>query len=122
MTQCYLSVGEAMNKKSQAELDALWSNDAHWTVFSYHCAEDPRLMVSKRPPWMGWTINSAHPQWKAVMGRTITLLLVPSILGVALAIALVTTTPWAILFVPIGGAIGVMRMVNYCRACVRGES
>ena len=42
------------------ELDRLWSNPDNWNVV-YYCPEDPRVIVPKRLPSMGWTINFAHP-------------------------------------------------------------
>lgn len=41
---------------------ALWSNPANWRWYCiYYCEEDERLMVPKCVPWLGWTINYAHP-------------------------------------------------------------
>jgi hypothetical protein len=47
----------AVNRK---ELDRLWANPNNWSIV-YRCAEDPRVIVPRRRPWMGWTINFAHP-------------------------------------------------------------
>jgi hypothetical protein len=45
---------------TREELDQLWSNPDNWTVV-YHCREDPRVIVPKRRPSLGWTLNFAHP-------------------------------------------------------------
>jgi hypothetical protein len=29
---------------------------------AYHCAENPSLIVPKQNPWLGWTLNFAHPR------------------------------------------------------------
>jgi hypothetical protein len=42
------------------ELKRHWGDPANWTRWSYKCKEDPRLIVPKRNPALGWTINSAH--------------------------------------------------------------
>jgi uncharacterized membrane protein len=47
----------AVNRK---ELDQLWANQNNWGLV-YRCAEDPRVIVPRRRPWMGWTINFPHP-------------------------------------------------------------
>lgn len=31
-----------------------------WGIF-YFSPHDPRIIVPKRNPWMGWTLNFAHP-------------------------------------------------------------
>ncbi len=33
----------------------------------YHCDKDPYLILPKQIPWMGWTINFAHPRAKATL-------------------------------------------------------
>ncbi len=41
--------------------DQHWNNDANWKLNSiYVCGDDPRLIVSKKRPWAGWTFNFAH--------------------------------------------------------------
>jgi hypothetical protein len=42
------------------ELKKLWEDPKNWTMWSYNCADDPRVIVPKRNPAMGWTINAAH--------------------------------------------------------------
>lgn len=44
------------------DLEILWDNPAHWSVWCYACAKDPRIIVPKRNPAWGWTINAAHPK------------------------------------------------------------
>ena len=45
---------------SREELERHWTNPENWSAV-YYCAEDPRVIVPKRQPSMGWTINFAHP-------------------------------------------------------------
>jgi hypothetical protein len=46
---------------NQDALHRLWSDPAHWTSTGlYNCVSDPRLIVSKRSRWAGWTLNIAH--------------------------------------------------------------
>ena len=46
---------------AMADPDMLWRNPAHWTTWGYNCKDDPRVIVPKRNPTMGWTMNWAHP-------------------------------------------------------------
>jgi uncharacterized membrane protein len=42
-----------------------WRDPANWTwrgpLGSYASRRDTRLLVPKATPWMGWTLNFAHP-------------------------------------------------------------
>jgi hypothetical protein len=43
------------------ELLALWLSPDNWSASGLYRAEaDPRLIVRKRPPGIGWTLNFAH--------------------------------------------------------------
>ncbi len=46
----------------------------------YHGSNDPRLLVPKRIPVMGWTINVSHPR-APIVGL---------VLGCAIAVAILT--------------------------------
>ena len=53
---------------TREELDRLWNDPNNWTVWAYSSEEDPRVFVSKRRPWFGWTINFGHPlAWPALI-------------------------------------------------------
>jgi hypothetical protein len=43
------------------DVNELWQDPKNWTGIGYRCPEDPRLMVPKRRPGLGWTFNWAHP-------------------------------------------------------------
>ncbi len=44
------------------KLEQLWRDERNWRRgFAYSCKEDPRVVVPKRNPWGGWTVNFAHP-------------------------------------------------------------
>ena len=47
--------------------DMEWRNPANWTwrgpLGLYASKRDTRLIVPKATPFMGWTINFAHPGW-----------------------------------------------------------
>lgn len=49
-------------KMTLEELDKLWSDSANWSIWWYSCNADPRIIVSKRNPKLGWTVNAAHPK------------------------------------------------------------
>lgn len=42
--------------------DRCWNNPDNWNKdIIYFAKDDPRLLVPKKPSWMGWTINFGHP-------------------------------------------------------------
>ena len=47
---------------AREELERLWRDERNWRGGAvYVCKEDPRIIVPKRTPWSGWTVNFAHP-------------------------------------------------------------
>ncbi len=53
-----------MNPKlSKEEIEKLRKDPKHFICkgLVYYCREDPYCILPKRIPWMGWTINMAHP-------------------------------------------------------------
>lgn len=51
-----------MKTKLSAEiLDTMSKNPSNWNGVLYFNKKDPRLMVPKRHPSMGWTLNFASP-------------------------------------------------------------
>ena len=39
--------------------------------FIYSDPDDERIWVPKRNPWMGWTVNAAHPGGKAILAAAL---------------------------------------------------
>ena len=60
----------------------LHTNPEHWSASGgiYFCRQDARFLVPKRNPWLGWTINFAHP----LADLTLVALVVAPVLLVAL--------------------------------------
>jgi hypothetical protein len=59
-----------MSKKlPRGTLDRLWSDPANWPLAGlYYCKGDPRIIVPKRNPRFGWTMNFAHTStWVALL-------------------------------------------------------
>ncbi|KAI8915303.1 hypothetical protein DFJ77DRAFT_510401 [Powellomyces hirtus] len=57
---------EAAIEADKELLDKYWADESNWTMKTfYHCADDPRVFVPKRPKWAGWTINMASNSDKA---------------------------------------------------------
>ncbi len=54
-----------------------------WGIF-YYCQADPRVIVPKRYPWMGWTINAARPVAIPVLLLLLAILVGPLLLATAL--------------------------------------
>ena len=63
---------------SPEELYELWSDRSNWHVAGiYHCPADPRLIVSKRIKWTGYTMNFAHKRSYLLLLGILLLLLIP---------------------------------------------
>jgi len=64
---------------SREELERHWANPENWSAV-YYCPEDPRVIVPKRRPSMGWTINFAHPLAVPVLFLAISVPALPIVL------------------------------------------
>lgn len=62
----------------------------------YYCPEDPCLVLPKRDPWMGWTINFAHPWALYCMLLFVLAALAPSILSLLLIFVFKVQALWAL--------------------------
>ena len=69
------------------DVDELWKDPRNWTSRGYHCEEDPRLVVSKRNPAMGWTFNWAHPSASRWFAAILAFALGPSLVLFACVLA-----------------------------------
>ena len=77
---------------TRGELERIWANPANWTLV-YRCAQDPRIIVPRRRPWMGWTINFAHPNaWPVLI-----LCVIAAVTPVLLLVILRVATPMRVL-------------------------
>lgn len=58
---------------TRAELDRLWGDPRAWSPIGiYRCPADPRVVVPKRSPWAGWTINFARAAaWPVLLGSVL---------------------------------------------------
>ena len=45
---------------TRKEIDEIWASPNNWSLV-YRCVNDPRVIVPRQRPRMGWTINFAHP-------------------------------------------------------------
>lgn len=61
---------------TREELDQLWARPENWSIV-YRCEEDPRVIVPRRRPWMGWTINFAHPRAWLVLLSSVAIVVGP---------------------------------------------
>jgi hypothetical protein len=69
------------------DLDELWRDPRHWTGRRYRCPEDPRLVVPKLNPALGWTFNWAHPSAGRYFAALLAVGIVPSLLLVIFVLA-----------------------------------
>ena len=69
-----------MKTKLEKEfLDSMNSNPANWKGIVYFNPDDPRLLVRKINPSMGWTFNFAHP-YSYITMISIILIIIVSVL------------------------------------------
>ncbi len=90
---------------TRKELDELWASPNNWSLV-YRCANDPRVIVPRRRPWMGWTINFAHPLTWVVLIVMVAIAVRPGLLLFELGIV---SAPFFLLTVgvSIATAVGV---------------
>jgi hypothetical protein len=64
-----------------SEFDSLWENPTNWRWrLVYVCKSDPRVIVPKKPKWMGRTLNFAHRKAYLVLILTILAVVTPLLL------------------------------------------
>jgi len=92
------------------KLKKLWEDPKNWTKLGlYRCRDDPRLLVPKRIPWAGWTLNIAHPKSVLVL-----LLLTAVAVGpMFVALALGVRSPEVLLGVVAGSIVGLIALAYY---------
>lgn len=99
--------------------DVLWENPAHWTVFGYHCKADPRAVVPKRNPGMGWTLNWSNPLAVPVLFAMLAIAMGPMLavvgLGMIGALAPLATILGAFIAVP----VTIWMLVALCKRLSR---
>jgi uncharacterized membrane protein len=49
------------SKLEKSFLDSMSRNPANWRGLFYYNRKDPRMMVRKLEPGLGWTLNWANP-------------------------------------------------------------
>ena len=54
-----------------------WSREEYWRWWGYKCPADPRLVVSKRPRWAGYTVNFGHKHALLFLITSSILVLIP---------------------------------------------
>ena len=56
-----------------------WSKRENWKWWCYTCPDDPRIIVSKRPRWAGYTLNIAHKRAIPVFTALVLFIMIPVI-------------------------------------------
>jgi uncharacterized membrane protein len=69
------------NKLDQEILDSMAKNPSNWRGILYFNRKDPRLIVQKQFPPLGWTFNFANP---------LTYLMIISIVLIVVFVAVIT--------------------------------
>jgi uncharacterized membrane protein len=69
------------NKLDQKILDSMAKNPSNWRGILYFNRKDPRLIVQKQFPPLGWTLNFANP---------LTFLMIISIVFIVVVVAVIT--------------------------------
>jgi hypothetical protein len=95
--------------------DVLWRNPAHWTALGYRCKEDPRVIVPKRNPAMGWTMNWAHPRAVTALFVLMLLAVVPMLVIWALGNGGVLGPLGMVIAALVAVPLTIVLVVGYCR-------
>lgn len=62
----------------QSPYDIYWADSKNWKCHAFYvCRNDPRVIVPKRPKWMGRTLNFAHPKAFIVLLLTFFAIAIP---------------------------------------------
>jgi uncharacterized membrane protein len=69
------------NKLAREILDSMAKNPSNWRGILYFNRKDPRLIVQKQFPPLGWTLNFANP---------LTYLMIISIVLIVVVVAVIT--------------------------------
>ena len=95
---------------TRKELDEIWASPNNWGLL-YRCVKDPRVIVPRRRPWMGWTINFAHPLASAVLLVMVAIAVGPGLLLLGLSII---SAPFFLL--TLGVSIGTVMGLSHWEA------
>jgi hypothetical protein len=95
---------------TRKEIVEIWANPINWSLV-YRCVKDPRVIVPRRRPWMGWTINFAHPLAWVVLIVMVSLAVGPGLLLFRLGIV---AAPFFLL--TIGVSIGTVVGLSHWEA------
>lgn len=95
---------------TRKELDEIWASPNNWSLV-YRCVKDPRVIVPRRRPWMGWTINFAHPLAWAILIVMVAIAVGPGLLLFGLGIV---SAPFFLL--TIGVSIGTVVGLSHWEA------
>ena len=97
-------------------LDGFWKDPKNWKgnkmLGYYSSKEDGRVVVPKRPPWAGWTINFAHRLAFPVLIGTFFLAVLPVFAMIAVFSNKPGILPYAVL---IGIGLAVLLEVALAR-------
>jgi hypothetical protein len=94
---------------TRQELETLWKDPRNrkWGMF-YYCKADPRVIVPKRPKWMGWTVNAARP-----LAIPASLLLISLVAGLTTVVILLRAGPLPVLLTLAGSTAVVCLLCAY---------
>ena len=79
----------------------------------YRCADDPRLVVSKRNPGMGWTLNFAHRRAYAVFAAVFGGAIAPTVAAILYGPNRPQLLVLSVFLVPIAIAVGLSLWIFY---------
>jgi hypothetical protein len=72
--------GVGRGEKTMHPLDEkYWSKRENWKWWCYTCPDDPRIIVSKRPRWAGYTLNISHKRAIPVFTALVLFIMIPVI-------------------------------------------
>ncbi len=102
-----------------SRLLVLWTEPSHWSVFGYLCKDDPRVMVPKRDPRMGWTMNWASPWAIPAIFGLLAVATIPMLGVVALGSSFAVSSIFTILAAFVSIPVTILLVLAICRRLAR---
>jgi hypothetical protein len=95
---------EDTDRMNPERLKQLWSDPQNYRGSVYRCEEDPRVVIPKRQPGTGWTLNFAHSRAWWVLASMPLAVLLPAVIALLIWPKTLTAAMGAFL---LGGALVV---------------
>ena len=105
---------------THADLARFHSDPAHWKLgIFYFCRSDPRILVPKRIPGLGWTLNFGRPM--AVPFFLSIIALIPCAAALARSLGAGSETRFIIVLLVVAGILALFHRLSRSPAKIAGS-